>query len=310
MSDSSKPSDPSTGPALNHPRRPAAASADACAAAVALAGVLTLGCGGTGGTLGMASAPVPAPAAATLAVPAGYRLVWSDEFDVPGLPDPARWVHDTGMNKAGWHNREKQYYSSARRENSEVRDGRLVITARLEELRQAPDWGGQHYTSARLITSGKASWTYGFFEVRARMPCGRGTWPAIWTLGHGTWPAAGELDILEQVGNDPARVFSTVHTASGSGGAGVSGITQLPTACSTFHDYQMLWTPQRISFAIDGRVHHVYENRGVGTAQWPFDAPQFLILNLAIGGDLGGPVDDSIFPVRFEIEHVRVWQAP
>jgi beta-glucanase (GH16 family) len=266
--------------------------------------------GGTGGAAATTTAPVPAPAAATLAVPPGYRLVWSDEFDQPGLPDPARWVHDTGMNKTGWHNREKQYYSHARRDNSEVRDGRLVITARLEELRQAPDWGGQRYTSARLITSGKASWTYGFFEVRAKMPCGRGTWPAIWTLGHGAWPATGELDILEQVGSDPTRVFSTVHTSSGSGAAGVSGITQLPTACTAFHDYQMLWTPQRISFAIDGRVHHVYENGGAGAAQWPFDAPQFLILNLAIGGDLGGAVDDAIFPVRYEIEHVRVWQAP
>jgi len=277
------------------------------AAAAMLAAALAAGCGGTAPA---AAGPGPATLApATLSLPSGYRLVWSDEFDTPGLPDPARWVYDTGMNKAGWHNREKQYYSAARRENSEVRDGRLVITARLEEMRQATDWGGQRYTSARLITSGKAQWTYGFFEVRAKLPCGKGTWPAIWTLGNGTWPAAGELDILEQVGSDPTRVFSTVHTASGSGADGVSGITQLATACSAFHDYQMLWTPQRATFAIDGRVHHVYENRGIGAAQWPFDAPQFLILNLAIGGNLGGAVDDAIFPVRFEIEHVRVYQA-
>jgi beta-glucanase (GH16 family) len=280
-------------------------------ATAALAGALVAGCGGTGGTLASPAPPPPAlaPSPATLTLPTGYRLVWSDEFDAPGLPDPARWAYDTGMNKAGWHNREKQYYSNARRENSEVRDGRLVITARLEEMRLAPDWGGQRYTSARLITSGKAQWTYGFFEVRAKLPCGQGTWPAIWTLGNGAWPATGELDILEQVGSDPTRVFSTVHTSSGSGAEGVSGITQLATACSAFHDYQMLWTPQRVTFAIDGRVHHVYENRGTGVAQWPFDAPQFLILNLAIGGNLGGAVDDSIFPVRYEIEHVRVWQA-
>jgi beta-glucanase (GH16 family) len=335
MSDPSQPARRTPRRFLGHPARPKAGIAGSAAvsaagatagqaapttpttltrtsiASAALAGALVAGCGGTGGTLASPAppSPVPPPSSTTLTLPTGYRLVWSDEFDVPGLPDPARWVYDTGMNKAGWHNREKQYYSHARRENSEVRDGRLVITARLEEMRQAADWGGQRYTSARLITSGKAQWTYGFFEVRAKLPCGQGTWPAIWTLGNGNWPATGELDILEQVGSDPTRVFSTVHTSSGSGAEGVSGITQLATACSAFHDYQMLWTPQRITFAIDGRVHHVYENRGIGAAQWPFDAPQFLILNLAIGGNLGGAVDDSIFPVQFEIEHVRVWQA-
>ncbi|NRF65772.1 glycoside hydrolase family 16 protein [Aquincola sp. S2] len=276
----------------------------------ALAAALLTGCGGTGDTVPATGSPPPAPTATTLTLPPTYRLVWSDEFDVPGLPDASRWVYDTGLNKAGWHNREKQYYGHARLENSEVRDGRLVITARREELRQAADWGGQRYTSARLITSGKASWTYGFFEIRARMPCGAGTWPAIWTLGHGNWPAAGELDILEHVGSAPTRVFSTVHTTSGSGGQGVGGGSQLPTACSAFNDYQMLWTPHRVTFAVNGRVHHVYENRGSGSAQWPFDAPQFLILNLAIGGDLGGAIDDAIFPVRFEVEHVRIYQAP
>jgi beta-glucanase (GH16 family) len=295
-----------------------AALGHALGAGTLAAAALMVGCGGTGaGATGGLNGPGPTAnppssppgTGQSLSLPAGYRLVWSDEFDRPGLPDSSRWVYDTGMNKAGWHNREKQYYSAARRENSEVRDGRLVITARLEELRDRPDWGGQRYTSARLITSGKAAWTYGFFQVRAKLPCGKGTWPAIWTLGLGTWPATGELDILEQVGSDPTRVFSTVHTASGHGGSGATGATRLPTACTDFHDYQMLWTPQRVTFAIDGRVHHVVDNLRQGAAQWPFDAPQFLILNLAIGGDLGGEVDDAIFPVRYEIEHVRVWQA-
>ena len=252
-----------------------------------------------------AAAALPA---VTLAAPAGYRLVWADEFDQPGLPDATRWDYDTGRNKEGWYNNERQYYSRARLDNSEVRGGRLVITARREAMTQAADWGGQPYSSARLLTRGKAAWTYGFFEVRAKMPCGRGTWPAIWMLGEGVWPAAGELDILEHVGSEPARVFSTVHTASGSGGKGVGAGSQLDTACSAFHNYQMWWTPESLSFGVDGRVHHVYENKKTGTAQWPFDAPQFLILNVAIGGDLGGPVDDAVLPVSLEIEHVRVWQ--
>jgi len=244
-----------------------------------------------------------------LVVPADHRLVWADEFDTPGLPDASRWVYDIGMNKAGWHNNEKQYYSAARRENSEVRDGKLVITARLESLSSLPDWGGQRYSSARLITAGKAQWTYGFFEVRAKMPCGQGTWPAIWMLGaQGTWPAGGELDILEHVGSNPTRMFSTVHTTSGSGGNGKGEARQLPTICSQFHNYQMLWTPQEIHFGVDGVTHFTYKNAGTGTAQWPFDAAQFMILNIAVGGDLGGPVDDTIFPRSMEVEYVRVYQ--
>lgn len=250
---------------------------------------------------------VPPPANA----PAHYVLTWSDEFDTPGQPDARKWVADTGRNLAGWYNNELQYYSAGRLENAEVRDGRLLITARRESLSSAPDWGGQRYTSARLITRGLAQWTYGFFEVRARMPCGRGTWPAIWTLGSGgRWPADGELDILEHTGRNPDYVFSTVHTSAGSGGNGRGAGRSLPTACSAFHNYQMHWTPERIVFSVDGVAHFTYPNSGPGGAAWPFDAPQFLILNIAIGGDLGGPVDDSIFPVQMQVEHVRVWQAP
>jgi beta-glucanase (GH16 family) len=244
-------------------------------------------------------------------VPSGYRLVWADEFDVDGLPDASRWVHDTGRNRVGWHNHELQYYAADRPENAVVRGGRLVVTARRETLATAADWGGQHYTSARLITRGRADWTYGFFEVRARPACGRGTWSAIWTLGAGgRWPDDGELDILEHVGREPERVFSTVHTLAGSGGNGAGRARPLPGACAAFHDYQMHWTADGIAFGVDGVVHFRYPNRSTGRAAWPFDAPQFLILNLAIGGDLGGPVDDAIFPVAMEVEHVRVYQQP
>ena len=270
-------------------------------------------CGGGGAGAGpapnSATTPVPSTSPTVLERPTDYRLVWADEFETPGLPDAAKWVYDIGRNKQGWYNRELQYYSNARPENSVVQDGKLVITARKEALRSATDWGGQAYTSARLITAGKAQWTYGFFEVRAKMPCGRGSWPAIWMLGaEGQWPAGGELDILEQMGQRPDWVFSTVHTTSGSGANGKGDGRTLTTACSQFHSYQMLWTPAEIRFGVDGLQHAVYRNAGTGPAQWPFDRPQFLILNLAIGGDLGGPVDDTIFPIQFEIEHVRVYQ--
>jgi beta-glucanase (GH16 family) len=260
--------------------------------------------------VGCVTAPSPLPQGATgsLEVPAGYALVWSDEFSSAGLPDPSKWAYDTGMNRQGWHNRELQYYSPARAENAEVRGGRLIIQARKEELSQAVDWGGQRYTSSRLFTKGKAEWTYGFFEVRAKLPCAKGTWPAIWMLNSPViWPAGGELDIMEHVGREPGRVFSTVHTAAAYG-TGKGDAAQVPDACTAFHDYQMHWTPQALSFGIDGQVHFTYPNPGTGPDQWPFDAPQFLILNIAVGGDFGGAVDDTVFPARMEIDHVRVYQ--
>jgi beta-glucanase (GH16 family) len=248
-------------------------------------------------------------ATAPMTVPAGYALVWSDDFSAEGRPDAAKWSYDTGRNREGWHNHELQYYSRDRPQNAQLRGGRLVITARRETLSSAADWGRQRYTSARLITRGKAEWTYGFFEIRARLACGKGTWPAIWMLGsQGDWPAAGELDIMEHIGHQPGRVFSTVHTAGGSGASGAGAATPVPDACTNFHDYQMHWTTQGIRFGVDGVVHFEYANPGTGSARWPFDAPQFLILNIAIGGDLGGKVDNSIFPASMEIEHVRVHQ--
>jgi beta-glucanase (GH16 family) len=290
----------------------------ACAAVLWAAGLL--GCGG-GGKADTAVAPTPVvPVVPVVPVdpaptnpaerPASYRLVWADEFNVDGLPDTTRWAYDTERNRLGWYNNELQYYADARASNSQVSGGTLRITARREDLSSAPDWGGQRYTSARLITRGKAQWTFGYFEVRARLPCGRGTWPAIWTLGTGgVWPADGELDIMEQVGSNPSRVLGTVHTQV-SGGTGTGGTVQVPDACTAFHNYQMHWTADEITMAVDGVAYYRYPNPRVGKSQWPFDAPQYLLLNLAIGGVLGGTVDDSIFPVTFEVDHVRIWQAP
>lgn len=254
--------------------------------------------------------PAPAPPANPPYVPSHYRLVWYDEFDVPGLPDATRWAYDTERNALGWWNNELQYYGANRLENTRVADGKLRITARLESMRGTADWGGQRYTSARLITRGKAAWTYGYVEVRAKLPCGRGTWPAIWTLGTGgVWPDDGEIDIMEQVGSNPSRVFGTVHTKQ-SGGPGTGAAVQVPDACTAFHDYQLHWTADEIAIGIDGVVYYRYANPRAGKTTWPFFAPQYLLLNIAIGGVLGGAVDDTIFPVTMEIEHVRVWQAP
>ena len=264
---------------------------------------------GNSGALAQGGGPQARAPAEQLSIPSGYSLVWADEFSNDGLPDASKWAYDTSRNQQGWHNHEMQYYSIDSLQNTVVRNGMLVITARKERPAGAADWGGQNYTSARLLTQGKAEWSYGFFEIRARLPCGRGTWPAIWMLGsHGEWPAGGELDIMEQVGREPARVFSTVHTTAGSGANGAGAAVQIPDACSAFHNYQVHWTQQQIRFGIDGKTHFTYVNQGAGDRQWPFDAPQFLILNIAIGGDLGGPVDDSIFPVQMEIDHVRVYQ--
>lgn len=257
----------------------------------------------------------PDPKAATpdnsIEAPAGYKLVWSDEFDVDGLPNPAKWTYDTEANKTGWYNNEKQYYAKARLENSKVENGKLIITARKEKLSTEADYGGQSYTSARLITLGKADWTYGFMEVRAKLPCGVGTWPAIWMLGSNDdpYPLNGEIDIMEQVGMNPTKIYGTIHNQSTAGTFGNGGETTLNDACSVFHNYQLTWTPEKLVIAVDGVTFHTYVNDGKGKNSWPYNNPQYLLLNLAIGGDMAGPqIDDTIFPARFEVEYVRVFQ--
>lgn len=243
--------------------------------------------------------------------PAGYKLVWADEFDIDGLPNPAKWSYDTEANKTGWYNNEKQYYAKARLENSKVEAGKLIITARKEKLSSETDYGGQSYTSARLISLGKADWTYGFMEVRAKLPCGVGTWPAIWMLGSNDdpYPLNGEIDIMEQVGMLPTKIYGTIHNQSTAGTNGNGGETTINDACAVFHNYQLTWTPEKLVIAVDGVPYHTYLNDGKGKNSWPYDNPQYFLLNLAIGGDMAGPkIDDSIFPARFEIEYVRVYQ--
>ena len=243
--------------------------------------------------------------------------MWADEFDVAGMPNASRWSYDTERNSAGWYNNELQYYANARPENSRVENGLLVITARREDLSTLglSDWSGQKYSSARLITRDKASWTYGFIEVRAKLPCGTGTWPAIWTLStppQSAWPDDGEIDIMEHVGFDPGVVHGTVHTGAFNHTRGNqrSATKTVADACNDFHRYQLNWTPNRITLGIDDRNYYQYSNDSSGNPEWPFDSPQFLILNIAVGGDWGGQmgVDDSVFPVEMQVDYVRVYQ--
>lgn len=249
--------------------------------------------------------------------PPEYSLIWSDEFSRDGLPDAAKWSYDTDYNKRGWHNQEKQYYSARRRENARVSGGKLIVEARSDDrkLRSFPDWGGQSYSSARLVSRGKASWTYGYFEVRAKLPCGVGTWPAIWTLAdkpQPKWPDDGEIDIMEHVGFDPGVVHQTVHTAAYNHVLGThkSGQVKLADVCKAYHNYQLLWTPTQIRMGVDGRNVFTFDKGSGDETQWPFDGPQYLILNIAVGGIWGGErgIDPKALPARMEIDHVRVYQ--
>jgi beta-glucanase (GH16 family) len=245
------------------------------------------------------------------------RLVWSDEFDGSEI-DRSRWQFDTSRNKAGWYNGEQQYYADGRHENVRVEHGHLIVEARHETLPadRYPDWGGQAYTSAKLVTKGRASWTYGFYEVRAKLPCARGTWPAIWMLPDtGTWPAGGEIDVLEQVGSEPNVAHATLHTElfTHSKGTQRGATTTVPTSCAAYHRYQLDWRPDSITIGVDDKAYmRVRNDQPGGRGAWPFDRPFHMILNLAIGGAWAGSkgTDDAAMPQRMEVDYVRVWQEP
>ena len=249
--------------------------------------------------------------------PAGYELVFADEFDAGIAPDQRHWKHDTHRNAQGWYNNEKQYYAAARPENARIEDGRLVIEARSEDLSGTglADFGGQKYTSARLISTGSAAWTYGFYEVRAKLPCGRGTWPAIWMLpadANVKWPDGGEIDIMEHVGFDPGVVHHSIHTRAFNFSRGTQQTTsrKLDGACTSMHRYQLLWTPTRLVFGIDDLPKFLFDKKRDGRDRWPFDQPMNLILNIAVGGDWGGRkgIDAAAFPATMEVDYVRVYQ--
>jgi beta-glucanase (GH16 family) len=247
--------------------------------------------------------------------PANAQLVWHDDFNGRRL-NLGKWRYDTAYNKKGWFNRELQYYSAGRPENFRVANGYLTIEARNETLASAPDWGGQHYTSGRVVSKG-AGWTYGFYEIRAKLPCARGSWPAIWMLPvtMEKWPDDGEIDIMEQVGAEPNLIYASLHTALFNHVKKTQRSAQklVPTSCSQFHVYQLDWRPDSLTIGVDGGgILRVLNDQPGGKGAWPFDVPFHMILNLAIGGNWAGAkgIDDAAMPQRMEVDYVRVWQAP
>ncbi len=236
-----------------------------------------------------------------------WKLVWSDEFSNKGVPDPIKWNYDVGGN--GWGNNELQYYTEKRKENCRVENGLLIIEARKE------DYEGKRYTSARLITKGKGDWQYGKITVRAKIPDGLGTWPAIWMLASTTplkWPDDGEIDIMEHVGWNPTYIHGSIHCKKYNHIIGTQRTdTVIINDCmEKFHVYGVEWDAEKVQVSVDGIIYLNFKNEHSDYTAWPFDNKMHLLLNLAVGGNWGGAkgVDESIWPRRMEVDYVRVFQ--
>lgn len=234
---------------------------------------------------------------------------WSDEFDYQGLPDTKKWNYDIGGS--GWGNNELQYYTKENLKNARVENGKLIIEAIKENFDK------NTYTSARLVTKGKGDFLYGRFEIKAKLPKGIGTWPAIWMLAseqnysNKYWPDNGEIDIMEHVGYDPGKVHASVHTKAFNHVINTQKTANMMVNDfdTAFHEYRLDWTPQKIEMYIDSKLYFTFENTGKGFAEFPFDKKFHLLLNLAVGGNWGGVkgVDESIFPQRMEVDYVRIY---
>ncbi|HLY70672.1 MAG TPA: glycoside hydrolase family 16 protein [Puia sp.] len=238
---------------------------------------------------------------------ADWKLVWSDEFNYTGLPDSTKWNYDIGGN--GWGNNELEYYTLKRLENARVENGNLLIELKKEK------WLDKNYTSARLITKGKADWTYGKIEVRAKLPKGVGTWPAIWMLGSTTplkWPDDGEIDIMEHVGFDPGVIHASIHCKKYNHVIHTqkTAITTVKDCMENFHVYGLEWDEKSIIIYIDDNKYFTFSNEHSGYDAWPFSQPMHLLLNIAFGGNWGGArgIDDTILPQRMLVDYVRVYQ--
>lgn len=236
-----------------------------------------------------------------------YKLVWADEFEYSGTPNIQKWGYDIGGH--GWGNNELQYYTS-RPENVRVENGNLIIEARKEVYQN------KQYTSTRLVSKNKGDWKYGRIEVRAKLPYGRGTWPAIWMLPtdwvYGGWPSSGEIDIMEHVGYDQGRVHGTVHTEAYNHSKGTQKGNSLyyNDVSQVFHVYSIEWFEDRIDFFIDDKKYFTFTNENKTYKEWPFDQRFHLILNIAVGGNWGGAqgVDPDVYPQKLLIDYVRVYE--
>lgn len=248
-----------------------------------------------------------------------WELKWAEEFEVDGRPDPTRWNYEEGLVR----NNEPQLYTR-RPENARVEGGMLVIEGRKEEVPNpaykpgSDDWKEKSptapYTSASLNTLGRASWQYGRIEVRAKLPQGKGMWPAIWTLGDNIgevgWPRCGEIDVMEFVGKEPDKLHGTVHFSSEGKHASKGAALSVERPFDDFHLYAVEWFPDRLDFFFDGKKFHTFalDEAGEGPDN-AFRKPHYLLLNLAIGGAWGGEVDEAVLPQKYLIDYVRVYQA-
>jgi beta-glucanase (GH16 family) len=234
-------------------------------------------------------------------VSVGLALIWSDEFNTAGSPDASKWGYDLGTGSGGWGNQEAQYYTN-RTDNVVVSNGTLKIIAKSES------YSGSNYTSARMLTKGKFSFQYGRVEVRAKLPVGGGTWPAIWALGEDIssvgWPSCGEIDIMEHLGNSLNKVYFTLHYPGHSGGNATGTNAMIPNVTSEFKVYSIEWTAESIVFFVDGVKYYTFPNN----SSIPYNKKFFLILNIAMGGNFGGAIDPAFKSGTMEIDYVRVYQ--
>lgn len=242
----------------------------------------------------------------------GYELVWSDEFAYNGAPDPAKWNYDLGNHQ--WANRELQAYTD-RPGNVIVRDGRLIIQALKEQD------GERQYTSTRLTTFGRQSWQYGYFEIRAKLPKGKGSWPALWFLPDDIrqgvrWPLCGEIDMLEHTDMHPGDLVYSLHSQKHNHtlkeGVQYSTTVHRDGICEDFHVFGLEWTSEYVEYFLDGecvcRYAKADDEEDQTETAWPYDKPYYLILNIAVGGMMGGPVKDEDLPFVMEVDYVRVYQ--
>lgn len=268
------------------------------------------GGGDSGGPSGASGAQSGGGAAGTGAtVPAvscpdtTWRLVWGDDFEGASgtAVDDSNWTYDTGPN---WYNGELQAYTPGTDNASLDGSGNLVIEAR-REARE-----GRQYTSARLKTEGKKTFTYGRFEGRMKLPYGQGLWPAFWMLGGNSWPNTGEIDIMENLGREPSILHGTIHGPGYSGAAGPSGSYTLPDGAKfsdDFHVFAIEWEAAAIRWYVDGKLYSTKTPSDIAGSTWVFDHPFFFIVNVAVGGEWpGNPDDTTVFPQRMLIDYIRV----
>ena len=231
------------------------------------------------------------------------KLVWEEHFNEKSLNEK-NWNIELGNGcpNCGWGNNERQLYTAT---NHKIDAGNLVITAKKEV--------NNSYSSSRITTKGKKEFQYGRIETRAKLPTGQGVWPALWMLGSNIdqvgWPMCGEIDILEYVGKEPQVVFTSLHTQDSHGNTINTKKTKIETIEEGFHLYAIEWSADKIEFFIDSQLVYTFEPKSKTQAVWPFNQSFYFIINVAIGGSFGGPeVDDAIFPQKFYIDYIKVYQ--